>query len=699
MSTAPQAAAPTLPPAPPVPAPLGPGAPSASPAYFARWGCWLLVLAVVGAYASSLGGQFILDDVDHIVRNEDIRTLWPANWARRPRPVVEGTLALNYAVHGLDERGYHALNIAIHAAAAVAMFALARRLLERAGAGAERAAGLGWAIALLWALHPLHTQAVTYLIQRSESLAGLFTLLALLALLRAAQSERPARWFAAAGVAFLLGLGSKVVAITLPAMAWLIDRTVLGGDLTRAARRAWLPLLAAAVAAALVLLLSTDIVTTLLRNPSVGFGATVDGGALAYALTQPRVIAHYLGLSLFPRELCLDYAWIPAQGWREVAWAWGLLIPLALAAAWGVWRRRAWALSLAGFLVLLAPTSSFVPVSDLAAEHRMYLPLACVAACVVLAVDGVLSRCLTPAGPKPALGVALLLGVALALGGRTAMRNLDYHDPIAMWGHIARTRPLNMRAHATYGFMAATEGRLDEAQRHLALAAERGRGSLRDFARIGLGKVLLMRGQPRQALEELNAASALAHDPRRDQYLGDAHLALGEHDAALRHYRDAVGKAPGDVDLWFALGWALLEAGKPREAIEPLGRAVALNGQAAMLHAVQGHALARSGDLAGARGAFARSLALDPEHAQTQVFIGDMELGVGAVADAGRRARAVLAREPGFADAHELLGRCAEREGDVAGAARAYREALRLRPDHGPALAGLKRLGSAGVKP
>jgi len=173
-------------------------------------------------YANSFWGQFMLDDERSIGDNvEAISSLRsPAKLITSPhyvtRPMVGLSLALSYALGGLRVWAYHLVNLAIHLAAALLLFALARRTLRRPQLRerfAPSATGLALAIALLWLVHPLQTQAVTYIIQRTESLAGLFVLLTVYAVARGADSSRGWPWFVLAVFACLLGMGSKQTAV------------------------------------------------------------------------------------------------------------------------------------------------------------------------------------------------------------------------------------------------------------------------------------------------------------------------------------------------------------------------------------------------------------------------------------------------------------------------------------------------------
>jgi len=174
----------------------------------------ILVVAGAAAYSNSFGGPFILDDLRLIPDNPALRgdvSPWHLAFSSnfRTRPVIALTVALNHALGGFNVVGYHVVNLIIHLLAAVVLFGVVRRTLRLpalAGRFGEASTGLALAIALLWMLHPLQTQSVTYIIQRCESLMGLFFLLTLYAVIRGTTSPRPWAWYGAAILSCVLSI-------------------------------------------------------------------------------------------------------------------------------------------------------------------------------------------------------------------------------------------------------------------------------------------------------------------------------------------------------------------------------------------------------------------------------------------------------------------------------------------------------------
>src|SRR5579859_6195074 len=210
-----------------------------------------IVLAVVFAgflaYSNSLSGPFVFDDLNSISENRTIRHLWPPWNAFSPshgtgstvegRPILNFTFAVNYALGGTMPRGYHAVNLVIHILAGLTLFGIARRTLLQPVVAKwfeTEATPLALAIAVIWMVHPLATAAVTYVVQRAESLMGLFYLLTMYCAIRGAESEKKGPWYALSVTACLLGMATKEVMVYAPLMVLLYDRTFITGSFSQA---------------------------------------------------------------------------------------------------------------------------------------------------------------------------------------------------------------------------------------------------------------------------------------------------------------------------------------------------------------------------------------------------------------------------------------------------------------------------------
>ena len=417
----------------------------------------LVVLAVMTlVHASSLVGDYVLDDRD-IALNPDFHDFWSLKWfALSDRPVGRMTFAIQFALIGSSPTASHLVNIAIHALAVWGLSCLANlvvrhRFPEWSTAHRQLIIGCG---VLLWAIHPLTTATVTYVVQRYESLAAAGMIWSLYFWLRAytrfddtvggesavTVSDFPNRvdWvvsLALAGFAF----GSKQTSAALPLVMLLADRAVL--------RASWKQSLAHVLGPALlcvpVIYGAFMIVPRLLvrdnNRSTVGyFLRGID--ATDYILAQPIVFLRYLKLTIWPSDLVLDYGWIPSE-FTSLLWlgALGWLIILGLL-VW-CWRNSlvvGWVLSWA---LLTLATTSLIPTQDMIFEHRFYLPLALMTIVIAVAV-GTLS--FAKAQPRVVLTMTAVAAILLSFG--TVMRNLDYVTTLRLAQVDAERQPRNPRA-------------------------------------------------------------------------------------------------------------------------------------------------------------------------------------------------------------------------------------------------------------
>ncbi len=510
-------------------------------------GCVLLILlAGVWAYWDSFGGVFLLDDVRAIVRNETIRTLAPLSVPLSPpsmatvsgRPVANLTFALNFALSSVDPVSYHAANLAIHLLAALALFAVARRTL-RAPPLRERFESastlVAFAITIVWVVHPLTTAAVTYIVQRVESLMALFYLLTLYCAIRAADRRRSGRWTLAAVVVCALGMATKEVMVTAPVTVALWFR-VFRPDI----RIPWR--LVAAIAAAWIvfgILLAGE-----RREASIALTA---GMSWRYLLTQAEVLVRYLRLAFVPAPLIFLYTWPLAAAAGAVALPAALILVLLLLSLVGIVKRQPLGFLGAAFFVILAPTSSAIPiVTEVAAEHRMYLPLAAVVSATVGCGYVGLLRV------KPKFATWTLTGAAIAaaiaLGVQTRDRNRVYGSEQQVWADTVAKDPDNQRARVAYGSALATGGRIAEAEAQFQRAVELNDADA--VAQARLGSALAAQDKFEEAVPHLERALAVRQDDvEAHRTLGRIYALKRDDAKAVEHLESALKSQPDDPQL------------------------------------------------------------------------------------------------------------------------------------------------------
>ena len=513
----------------------------------------LIVLALAAAYSNSFQGEFIFDDITSIPKNEEIRRLWPPapfvprNSTGRTvdgRPLVSYSLAVNYAISGSEVWSYHVFNWIVHALAALTLFGLVRRTLclptlrTRYG---DRATGLALAAALIWGLHPLQTESVTYVIQRSESLMGLFFLLVLYCLARAAHAPRPGRWLGLTVVCCLVGMGAKEVMAVAPLVALLYERTFVFSswrELLSRLRRLYLGL----AASWLVLLAMTGSFGA--RGNTAGFGHGVT--SWQYAATQFGAITNYLRLTISPYPLALDYGTRLATDHWDI-WPYAAFIGALVAGTLvALVKWPAVGFLGASFFLVLAPSSSIVPViTQTAAEHRMYVPLAAVVVLLLLAADAGWQRLrqrwpphkrdrrLLRAAPAVIVGAVVTL-----LGLLTWLRNLDYRTPLTIWTATAAAAPYNPRAFANLGELYAEQGNDAEAMAAATRAVELDPSGEQNFNR---GTFLLYLHRFEEAILDFDETLRMKPTHAQShQNRGVAHRHLHHHEQAIDDFTAAI---------------------------------------------------------------------------------------------------------------------------------------------------------------
>ncbi len=466
------------------------------------------------------------------------------------------TLALSYAWGGLDPRGYRAFNLALHVAVATLLFALVRRALSSWPPGAlqhREATPLAAGAAALWCVHPLASECVLYVTQRSESLMALCLLATLLGVSGAASASGPRARRRAGGLAVAactIGMLCKEVMVVAPLLALLFDASYHAGSLRLALRsRAGLH---AGLAASWLLLLA--ILLWEPRAESAGFALGVP--VSIYLANQAQVVTDYLQRVVWPHPLIFDYGWPRALGWGEV-WPEALLLGgLGVAVLVLFLRRPRSGFPLLAAALVLAPTSSLLPIaSEVGAERRVYLPLAGLLAWGVVTGRWLLERGL-PSGWARRTAVALALGAGLALALTARGRVADYASAERLWRSVVEARPDTPRALANLGDALRAEGRLDEADALL----ERALALHPPFARAEAlrGSVALSRGDLAAAERHLRRAIEL--DPRRGDVRDRLAVLLvesGRPEEALAQWRAALAREPDQPLVANNLAWWL----------------------------------------------------------------------------------------------------------------------------------------------
>ncbi|MCZ7647396.1 MAG: tetratricopeptide repeat protein [Planctomycetota bacterium] len=578
----------------------------------------LLAAAVITVYSNSLNGTFLLDDIVTIEKNASIRQLWPPQrvWASEEmnslagRPVAAYTFAVSYALSETAPWGHRLLNILFHLLAVLALYGLLRRTFQLeffAELAPHAAEGLALAAALVWAVHPLATASVTYVVQRVEVLMSLCYLATLYFAVRGFTATRSLPWFATAVLACALGMGCKEVMVSAPLAVCLYDRQFVSRSFKSALRNH------AALYAGLAL--SWVLLYFLLSgNQRLEFVETrpKDESAATYFMAQWGILFEYLGLVVWPHPLImlrwppmdLDPAWTAVTGL-----GWSLL---AGATLWGLWRRAAWSAPAAMFFMILAPSSSVIRLIEWSAERRMYLPSACVIALSVWLAAAGLRRLFQRLACRPDFRAlahgALLCAVTAGLGALTYARNEAYKSSRTLFEADLRNDPGNPKLLMRVGMCLCRAGRGDEGiaalRRALSIWPEN------VMARRNLALELAGRKQYEEAVAAFQPVKEVYWDPTwmptwvlaliESGQFGEAELRLewlktkdphssnaeylrgycklkeGEPEAALPFLERAIELDPFMADAWSGVGWVRFRQGRLEEALAPFQRALEL---------------------------------------------------------------------------------------------------------------------------
>ena len=624
------------------------------------FGILLILLVGTCVYSNSFSGVFLLDDFDGILKNTRINSLaWPWDFLKETRrPFLFLTFALNYAAGGIHVTGYHVVNLAIHLLAGLVLFGLVRRSCSLSifpEPLAKDSLVLATVIVLIWVVHPLQTESVTYVIQRAESLMGLFYLLTLYGALRFMTSQK-IQWAIMSGCACLLGGLTKEVAVTAPFVVLLYDRAFMAPSFGRALRErkvlyAFLSL--AWLAMGYLFFQNTQ------GNPFL-INTKPSLTPIQYALSQPEIIFHYLKQAFVPHPLVLYYGWPPVTNFEQ---AFPFLMIIAFLVALSVWAFRFYPptgfLGLTFFLILM-PTSSFFVIHDLAFEHRMYLPLAPVVILAVLFTRAVLQRTIPSLRWRRLVALAMTATIVTLLGLATLHRNGDYKDEVSMWENVIAARPQNVNVLNDLGLAMIRVGRLEE-------------------ARYYLNQVLELRPV----------------FPKAYNNLGLIELNQGKPQEAERFFAMAVEMDPDSPEANNNFGLAFARQGKTEKAFELFTRAMDLNPEYAEPYNNTGALLIGQGRYYEAKEYCLKAVGLKPHYPEAYNNLGVISIYLNQLEEAKGFYEKALNLRPRYAKALNNLGVVHKRQGDFLKAKDIFLKAVVLDPGYKEAQLNLQEINTA----
>ena len=535
--------------------------PAPRPRMWWPWAAALVALVIVfGVYEPALNGAFVLDDRSLMFMSPDVAERTFSQWITSNRPMLGFSYWIDYQQNGAEPHAYHVTNVFMHLLTSVLVALICARFLTWVKVDGRRRDVLAVFSGALFLLHPLQTESVAYVASRSETLSVFFCFAAFALFLY--KSDSAITWPRALAIVALFGAAvvTKEHTVMLPALVLLADYFWKRGGLRKNAVLYGMIALAGAGGAAFVL-------RTLRSASTAGFGLK-DLSPATYFFTQCRVIWMYVRLFLLPFGQNVDPDIPVSHTLIDHGAIAGLVGLLAVVGAAWIYRKR-WPLAAFGvfvFLLLLAPTSSFVPIRDVLAERRVYLPflgllLICLEFLRRLRVEQIVWT-----GAAVAVVCAML----------TYQRNQVWASPLTLWQDAVAKSPRKMRP------------------------------------RFQLAYAYYERRQCQQAAQNYEAASQL--EPPGQELLIDWGLALN----CAGRYQEAIYKLQqaqlfrNNAHVHAEMGMVYAKNGRVQEALQELAQAEKINPRFEMTYVYRGNIAEVAGDRAAAALDYRRALVINP---------------------------------------------------------------------------------------
>jgi tetratricopeptide (TPR) repeat protein len=490
------------------------------------------LIAVLEAYGPALRGEFVFDDQYLPFTGQEFLDAPLKAWLGI-RPLLMISFWANLHLYGSEPLSFHLFNVFFHLAASVLVFLAAKRLLVWAGATGFTQGALAVFAGALFLLHPVQTESVAYVASRSEVLSVLLFHAAFVVFLY--RRPESTSWFAATAVLALFGLAvsTKEHAAILPVLLLLTDYYWNPGFSLKGIRRNWRLYALLVIGGALA---ARMIVRVLSTADTAGF-LLKEFTWYQYFFTQCRAIWVYIRLFFLPYGQTVDYDFAVSHTVFEHGAIFGLIALAALAVAAFYFRRR-YPLASYGyfvFLILLAPTSSVMPIADPVAEHRMYLPIIG----LILIVLDFLRRWKT----TRATLAATLAGVLCVFGALTFQRSKVWAGSLPLWEDAALKSPRKQRVQFQLGFAYYVAGRCAEALSRYETAARLAKSDYRLLVDWGLAYDCLNRRG--EALVKLREAAAIDNNAHVNSLIGFMYIKEGKHQEAMAALDTAARIDPG----------------------------------------------------------------------------------------------------------------------------------------------------------
>ena len=539
--------------------------PAKSPGLRTDWWIWATAVASLlvayQVYSPALHGAFVFDDLFLPFLTPAIKLDMLA-FVSKLRPMLMLSFWIDYhRGDGANPHTFHITNLVLHFLTSVLAGLICLRLLEWTGVERRRREALAIFAGALFLLHPLQTESVSYVASRSEVLSVLFYYAAFAVFLWGPGESITLLRAVAILVLFAAAAGSKEHTLTLPLLLLLTDYFWSRGGIRK--NRALYGMLAVAA------VMGGFYVASVLRASKAAGFRLQDLTWMQYLFTQGRVVWIYVRMFLLPYGQNVDPDIPISRGPFDYGAIWGLAALAAVAVAAWMYRKR-WPLASFGvlvFLLLLAPTSSFIPIKDVLAEHRVYLPFLG----LVLISCEVLRRVKFRA--MVAIGAAALVACAIL----TYQRNQVWSSPLAMWQDVVNKSPHKSRPRFQLAYEQYQENRCADAVKSYEIASRLGPGD--DQLLIDWGLALECAGRSAEAVDKLRQAATLNNTAHVHTQIAVVYAKQQKFSEALEELGRAQTMDPYYDMTYFYLGSVAQALGNRAEAQRFYRRALELNPQ------------------------------------------------------------------------------------------------------------------------
>jgi len=632
----------------------------------------VIALLAIAAYSNTFHIPFQFDDIGTIVQNAKVKDLANVpgffigeDSSFASRPLLHATDAVNYYLDGMNTRGYHAVNLAVHIINAILLYLLILMTGRHMRLEEDDVRLLAALSAMIFAAHPLQTEAVTYITSRSMLLATMFYLLGPIVFLRAATAARGrGRYVAALFAVSMLGMASRENFATFPLMLFFYDLLFVSALNPREAlRRHYALYLAAALPLGyLAFIILGNTYDRSIDYPGIGIRP------LHYIITQFKVHWTYLRLLVLPIGQNADYDYPISRSLFNPA---ALIAFVGYAGLWAgavlkARKRPLFSFGVLWFLVTLIPISFGVSLMSLRLgnvifEHRVYLPSA------GAIVAGVWAVLLLTKGRERArkAAVSALVVMSLVFAVAAHARNTVWFTDKTLWEDVVKKSPNKERGHYNLGLALRHEGETQAAIKNFEAAVKyrEGKSNVHDFgivvkdrSHFNLGMLYQERGNIEKAIEEyemvikITQKNALAYNN-----LGMLYRQKGRTDKAIGYYKEALKLEPDNAEFHVNLGNAYDIEDKMDEAIDQYKEAARLDPKNALTHYNLAITYQRKGMEEESQKELEKAVEVKPDFVEAQFALAQIHLRRGEKEEARKYLKNVLRINPNHYWANQFL--------------------------------------------